>query len=161
MKRIQQNAMIKKRALNLRQNLKKRAHNLLADNVRHELVCARCKAVFPEYLARCPECGSDEWNGLVEINPYTRMPMESFLKACGHLMWLAGTVGFLFLLWQTGNNTALTTELFIGGAILSLVSGVLVSALFFGLSELMHRLIRLQRRLRTFHDTYRKKGFYK
>ena len=47
-----------------------------------ELQCSRCKAIFPDYLARCPECGSEEWIGLVEVNPYTRMPMETFLKAC-------------------------------------------------------------------------------
>ena len=69
--------------------------------VERELQCSRCKAIFPDYLARCPECGSEEWIGLVEVNPYTRMPMETFLKACGHLLWLVGTIGFLVLLWQT------------------------------------------------------------
>ena len=59
--------------------------------VERELQCSRCKAIFPDYLARCPECGSEEWIGLVEVNPYTRMPMETFLKACGHLLWLVGT----------------------------------------------------------------------
>ncbi len=29
--------------------------------VERELQCSRCKAIFPDYLARCPECGSDEW----------------------------------------------------------------------------------------------------
>ena len=66
--------------------------------VERELQCSRCKAIFPDYLARCPECGSEEWIGLVEVNPYTRMPMETFLKACGHLLWLVGTIGFLVLL---------------------------------------------------------------
>ena len=47
--------------------------------VERELQCSRCKAIFPDYLARCPECGSEEWIGLVEVNPYTRMPMETFL----------------------------------------------------------------------------------
>ncbi|MFQ9867871.1 MAG: translation initiation factor IF-2 [Bilophila wadsworthia] len=61
--------------------------------VERELQCSRCKAIFPDYLARCPECGSEEWIGLVEVNPYTRMPMETFLKACGHLLgWW--TIGF-------------------------------------------------------------------
>jgi hypothetical protein len=46
--------------------------------VERELQCSRCKAIFPDYLARCPECGSEEWIGLVEVNPYTRMPMETF-----------------------------------------------------------------------------------
>lgn len=32
--------------------------------VERELQCSRCKAIFPDYLARCPECGSDEWIGL-------------------------------------------------------------------------------------------------
>ena len=37
--------------------------------VERELQCSRCKAIFPDYLARCPECGSEEWIGLVEVNP--------------------------------------------------------------------------------------------
>ena len=88
--------------------------------VERELQCSRCKAIFPDYLARCPECGSEEWIGLVEVNPYTRMPMETFLKACGHLLWLVGTIGFLVLLWQTDSPDAETNKLFIYGAFLLL-----------------------------------------
>lgn len=123
--------------------------------VERELQCSRCKAIFPDYLARCPECGSDEWIGLVEVNPYTRMPMETFLKACGHLLWLMGTVGFLVLLWQTDGPDPETNRLFIYGAVLLLFCSVLFSAAYFGMSELMHRIVRMQRRLRAFHENYR------
>ena len=123
--------------------------------VERELQCSRCKAIFPDYLARCPECGSDEWIGLVEVNPYTRMPMETFLKACGHLLWLIGTVGFLVLLWQTDSPDPETNRLFAYGAVLLLFCSVLFSAAYFGMSELMHRIVRMQRRLRAFHENYR------
>ena len=102
--------------------------------VERELQCSRCKAIFPDYLARCPECGSEEWIGLVEVNPYTRMPMETFLKACGHLLWLVGTIGFLVLLWQTDSPDAETNKLFIYGAFLLLFCSVLFSAAYFGMS---------------------------
>ena len=104
--------------------------------VERELQCSRCKAIFPDYLARCPECGSEEWIGLVEVNPYTRMPMETFLKACGHLLWLVGTIGFLVLLWQTDSPDAETNKLFIYGAFLLLFCSVLFSAAYFGMSLL-------------------------
>ena len=38
-------------------------------NVQQELQSAHCKTIFPDYLGRCPECGSDEWTALVEVNP--------------------------------------------------------------------------------------------
>ena len=74
---------------------------------------------------------------LVEVNPYTRMPMETFLKACGHLLWLVGTIGFLVLLWQTDSPDAETNKLFIYGAFLLLFCSVLFSAAYFGMSEIM------------------------
>ena len=122
--------------------------------VERELQCSRCKAIFPDYLARCPECGSEEWIGLVEVNPYTDA-METFLKACGHLLWLVGTIGFLVLLWQTDSPDAETNKLFIYGAFLLLFCSVLFSAAYFGMSEIMRRILRMQRRLRAFHENYR------
>lgn len=120
-----------------------------------EFRCSRCGVRFPDYLARCPECGSTDWEELTEVNPYTRMPMESFLKGCGHLFWLLGTVGFLVLLWQTDTPDPETERLYVYGAILSVTLGVLFSAIFFALSEMLRRILRMQRRLRAFHDTYR------
>ncbi len=119
-----------------------------------EFRCERCGAKFPDYLGRCPECGSTEWEELTDVNPYTRMPMEAFLKGCGHFFWLFGTAGFLALLWQTGTGTE-ADRLYVYGAILSIVTGVLFSAGFFALSEMLRRILRMQRRLRAFHDTYR------
>lgn len=123
--------------------------------IERELQCSRCKAIFPDYLARCPECGSEEWIGLVEVNPYTRMPMETFLKFCGHLLWLIGTIGFLVLLWQTDSTDAETNRLFMYAAALLLFCSVLFSAAYFGMSEIMRRILRMQRRLRAFHENYR------
>lgn len=91
----------------------------------------------------------------MEVNPYTRMPMETFLKACGHLLWLVGTIGFLVLLWQTDSPDAETNKLFIYGAFLLLFCSVLFSAAYFGMSEIMRRILRMQRRLRAFHENYR------
>lgn len=123
-------------------------------NTPKDLRCSRCKAIFPDYLARCPECGSEDWVGLVEVNPYTRMPMENFLKACGHILWLLGTVGFLFLLWQTDTANEETNLLYMYGAVLLLFCSVLFSAAYFGMSEIMKRMLRVQRRLRAFHENY-------
>ena len=123
--------------------------------VDRELQCSRCKAIFPDYLARCPECGSEDWNGLVEVNPYTRMPMENFMKYCGHLVWLFGTVGFLVLLWQTDTPNEEANSFFIYGAFLLLFCCVLGSTIYFGMSEVMRRILRMQRRLRAFHENYR------
>ena len=120
-----------------------------------EFRCSHCGARFPDYLARCPECGGTEWEELAEVNPYTRMPMESFLKACGHLFWILGTLGSLALLWQTDTPDPEATRLYTYAAIFSITTGVLFSAFFFAQSEMLRRILRIQRRLRAFHDTYR------
>ena len=148
--------MRSKRAYALRHRKSKVVNHLLKEGElpAKELRCERCGAKFPDYLARCPECGSTEWEELTEVNPYTRMPMEAFLKGCGHVFWLFGTVGFLIMLWQTGTDSP-SDRLFFYGAILFLASGMLFSAAFFALSELLRRILRIQRRLRAFHDTYR------
>ena len=60
-----------------KRSLRPRAMKKIVDgNVQQELQCAHCKTIFPDYLGRCPECGSDEWTALVEVNPYARVPME-------------------------------------------------------------------------------------
>lgn len=120
-----------------------------------QLVCAKCKTVFPEYLARCPECGSTEWTGLSEVNPYNHLPMEQFLKLCGHFFWFLPTLGALFLLWQTDTENFLLNEMYVLGAIALCTSGVLISVAYFGMSELTRRVERIQRRLRAFHENYR------
>ena len=120
----------------------------------HELQCSHCKAIFPDFLARCPECGSDEWVGYTEVNPYTRLPMELFLKICGHILWLVGVVGFLVMMWETGEEGLEHPELLIYGAVLLLLLSIVFSGAYFGMSELMRRLLRVQRRLKAFHQYY-------
>ena len=42
--------------------------------VERELQCSRCKAIFPDYLARCPECGSEE------SVSYTHLTLPTILR---------------------------------------------------------------------------------
>lgn len=121
----------------------------------NDVKCVQCKLVFPDYMGCCPKCGSEERVGLDEVNPYTRMPMSSFLKACGHVFWLVGVMAFLIIVWQTDNVEKETALMFFFGGIFILVSGVIMSAAYFALSELIRRVLRIQRRLHAFHETYR------
>ncbi|MBR3881015.1 MAG: translation initiation factor IF-2 [Mailhella sp.] len=124
------------------------------EDVRHELQCAHCKTVFPDYLARCPECGSEEWTALVEVNPYGRIPMESIVKGCGHLLWMIGLFGFFILVWQMDTPDAETNRLYLYSGIACLTVGIILSTAFSGLSEMMRRTLRIQRRLKAFHEHY-------
>lgn len=119
------------------------------------LVCSKCKTVFPEFLARCPECGSRDWQGLSEINPYNHAPLEQFLKLCGHILWFGGCIACIFLLWQTTSEDKAYNELLILSAILVAAFGIFASVGYFGLSEITRRVERIQRRLRAFHENYR------
>ena len=82
------------------------------DDVQQELQCAHCKTIFPDYLARCPECGSEEWTALVEVNPYSRIPMESIVKGCGHMLWMLGLFGFFLGFNLATYVTAIPTAIY-------------------------------------------------
>lgn len=116
------------------------------------LVCSKCKTVFPEFLARCPECGSRDWQGLSEVNPYNNAPLEQFLKLCGHLMWLGGCIACIFILWQTTSHDQSYNELLVLSAVLVAAFGIFASVGYFGLSEINRRVERIQKRLRAFHE---------
>ena len=118
------------------------------------LVCSKCKTVFPEFLARCPECGSRDWQGLSEVNPYNNAPLEQFLKLCGHLMWLGVCIACIFLLWQTTSSDQAYNELLVLSAILVAAFGVFASVGYFGLSEINRRVERIQKRLRTLPEDF-------
>lgn len=122
--------------------------------VQQELQCAHCKTIFPDYLARCPECGSEEWTALVEVNPYARIPLESLIKGCGHLLWMLGIFAFFILIWQMDSDVAEENRLYFYLAVSMLVISILISAGFFGLSEILRRVLRMQRRLKVFHEHY-------
>lgn len=124
------------------------------NDVSHELQCAHCKTVFPDFLGRCPECGSDEWTALVEVNPYARIPMESIIKGCAHLLWMLGILGFFILVWQMDSSDDATNRLYLYMAIATLLVCILISTAFFSLSELIRRVLRIQRRLKFFHEHY-------
>ena len=115
-------------------------------DVQQELQCAHCKTLFPDYLARCPECGSDEWTALTEINPYSRIPMESIVKGCGHLLCI--------LVWQMDDPEPAVNRLYLYSGIAFLAVGIILSTAFSSLSELMRRTLRIQRRLKVFHEHY-------
>lgn len=123
-------------------------------NVQQELQCAHCKTIFPDYLGRCPECGSDEWTALVEVNPYARVPMESLIKGCAHILWMLGILGFFILVWQMDSPDDATNRLYLYAAIATLLVCILISTALFSLSELMRRVLRIQRRLKVFHEHY-------
>lgn len=124
------------------------------NDVSHELQCAHCKTLFPDFLGRCPECGSDEWTALVEVNPYARIPMESIIKGCAHILWMLGILGFFILVWQMDSPDDATNRLYLYMAIATLLVCVLISTAFFSLSELIRRVLRIQRRLKFFHEHY-------
>ncbi len=142
----------------LKVRVKKRNYsNLVKDKM---VVCSRCKTVFPEYLVRCPECGSKEWQGISEINPYNYLPMQQFLKMCGHALWLFATIGAIYLIWQTDSDDDALNQVYAMSAILLAFFGILASVGYFGLSELTRRVERIQRRLRAFHENYRNQKKY-
>ncbi len=153
MKRNSNHKYIPKLNNKVRIRPKKRSYKSLSGD--KMLVCSRCKTVFPEYLARCPGCHSKEWQGISEINPYNYLPMEQFLKICGHALWLFATLGAIFLLWQTNTSDDAMNEVYVLSAILLAFLGILTSVAYFGLSEITRRIERIQRRLRVFHENYR------
>ncbi len=124
--------------------IKKKAHT--------KLQCQNCKYIFANFLKQCPECGSEKLTGYSEVNPYSRLPLESILKASGHVMWLGGTVLFLFFLWNTDSTDNEVNMLMIRYALMSLIIGVLCSVLYIGVSEIIHRTLLVQRRLKAFHQ---------
>ncbi len=134
--------------------LKRERKEILNMSATSQLQCSNCKYVFPNYLTSCPECGSDNWIGYTEVNPYTRMPLESLLKLCGHMLWLVGTFICIYFFWQTNSDNEEINKMNIYYGILSLGFSILLSLLYFGLSEIIQRILRLQRRLKAFHETH-------
>lgn len=118
--------------------------------------CSHCNYVFDDYLTRCPECGGEDWIGYTEVNPYTRLPLENLLKSCGHLLWIGGTLALLHCLWRTDNADNTINMLYIYAGITCIFMGVFLSVLYFALSEIIQRVLRVQRRLKAFHETQRK-----
>ena len=133
--------------------VKEKKSNITPD-IRQELQCEHCKTVFPDYLARCPECGSEEWSTPVEVNPYSRIPMESIVKGCGHMLWMLGLFGFFVFIWQMDTPDAEQNRLYLYAGICCLAVGIIASTAFSSLSELMRRTLRIQRHLKAFHAHY-------
>ncbi|WP_461211333.1 hypothetical protein [Desulfocurvus sp. DL9XJH121] len=126
--------------------------------VKTVLQCEKCGEVFSDSYEQCPKCGSRRFEGYTVVNPIARLPMESILRLCGHLLWIAGTVACILFLWNT--NTPDTTRNWwfavAGFGVLGL--SVIMAIALFALGEMLKRIIRIQRRLRAIMDEYSSQG---
>ncbi|NDV18721.1 hypothetical protein GO013_04715 [Pseudodesulfovibrio sp. JC047] len=116
--------------------------------------CERCLEVFSADLETCPVCGSDDLIGYKIQNPFSRLPMERVLYATGHLMWMIGLVGCLFLLWNTNSDDSSRNWMFACAGFGVLLFSMVMSVTLFGLGEMLKRMIRIQRRVRAFMQDY-------
>lgn len=118
------------------------------------LQCEWCGTVFDDSLEHCPACNSKYAVGYEMENPVSRLPMEDILRVTGHVVWLIGLIGGLTLFWNTDQaDERLNYLLFLAG-ILFMILSVVLSILFFGMGEILKRLIRIQRRVRAFSEGY-------
>ena len=67
---------------------------------------------------------------------------------------MLGILGFFILVWQMDSPDDATNRLYLYAAIATLLVCILISTAFFSLSELMRRVLRIQRRLKVFHEHY-------
>lgn len=118
------------------------------------LQCEWCGTVFEEELDRCPACKSKFIVGYEMENPVSRLPMEHILRVTGHSVWLIGLVVGIVLFWNTDQPTERVNYLLLFGGIISIASGMVLSILFFGLGEVLSRIVRIQRRVRAFSTGY-------
>ena len=77
-------------------------------DVQQELQCAHCKTLFPDYLARCPECGSDEWTALTEINNEKARKINTLISAIKNLCF------FTFIIYHLIKNLHIAKTLYGG-----------------------------------------------
>ncbi len=118
------------------------------------LQCEWCGTVFEDSLEHCPACSSKHAVGYEMENPVSRLPMEDILRVTGHVVWILGLIGGLTLFWNTDQpSDRLNYLLFLAGVIFISMS-VVLSILFFGMGEILKRIIRIQRRVRAFSEGY-------
>jgi len=70
------------------------------------------------------------------------------------MLWMLGLFGFFVFIWQMDTPDPEQNRLYLYGGICSLAVGIIASTAFSSLSELMRRTLRIQRRLKVFHDHY-------
>lgn len=118
------------------------------------LQCEWCGTVFEDDLERCPACNSKYAVGYEMENPVSRLPMEDILRVTGHLVWILGLIGGLTFFWNTDQPSERINYLLFLAGIIFICMSIVLSILFFGMGEILKRIIRIQRRVRAFSEGY-------
>lgn len=126
--------------------------------VRTVLQCEKCGETFSDSFEQCPKCGSRRFAGYSVTNPIARLPMESILRLCGHLLWLAGTVGCILFLWNTNTDDTVRNWWMCVAGFGLLGFSVIAAITLFAMGEMLKRIIRIQRRVRALMDEHSSKG---
>jgi hypothetical protein len=87
-------------------------------------------------------------------NPISQLAMEHILRVAGHLTWLIGAIGCIAFLWNTNQQDATLNWLIALGGFLFLAVSLIFSVTLFGLSEILRRVIRIQRKVRAFVNDF-------
>lgn len=117
--------------------------------------CDECFTPYTEEDKICPGCGK-RLPGYDMENPISRLPMEQILRVAGHLLWIIGVTGCLVALWYTNQKDETLNWLIAAGGFVFLIGSIIISITLFGMSEMLRRIIRIQRRVRAFVEDYKK-----
>lgn len=120
--------------------------------VRTRMQCGKCSETFPEDFERCPKCGSGDFVGYTVTNPIARLPMEAILRLVAHILWIAGTLACVALLWSTNSPDTERNLVYMFSGFGVLLVSIVLSIGLFGLGEMLKRTIRIQRRLRAMFE---------
>ena len=126
--------------------------------VKTVLQCEKCGETFSDSFEQCPKCGSRRFAGYSVVNPIARLPMESIVRFCGHMLWLAGTVGCILMLWNTNTHDPTRNWWMCAGAFGLLGFSVVGAVTLFAIGEMLTRIIRIQRRVRAIMDDHSSQG---
>lgn len=116
--------------------------------------CNECLTPYSEEDTLCPGCGK-KLPGFDLENPYSKLPMEHILRVVGHVVWIVGVVGFLIVLWNTDQKSENLNWLIAAGGVVFLTVSIIVSVTLFCMSEILRRVIRIQRKVRAFMEEYK------
>jgi hypothetical protein len=116
--------------------------------------CDECLTPYTDEDKLCPGCGK-KLPGYDIENPYSMLPMEHILRVVGHLVWIVGVVGFVIILWNTDQQNDNLNWLIAAGGFIFLAFSIVISIALFCMSEILRRVIRIQRRVRAFVEEYK------